>query len=780
MNRDQIDRHDQAPQGSHPEIFAQAQHLAQVGHWDLDLARNHLWWSDEVYRIFGCQPQSFAATYEAFLSFVHPEDRTLVDHAYQTHLTQQQPYDIVHRLRLEDGEIKYVWERCETTLDDQGRPIRSLGIVLDVTRFKLVGEKQAEQELLLQNAMLHQSSDLIAMANDVGEVVFINQGGANLYGADNPADLLGKPIAAFHLAEDSERVLNHYLPQAIATGPVRFENRFRRADGILIDVDQTIFPIRDGDGQIIRMAAVITDIQERKRAERALQQANDLLEQRVQERTRQLEEERNLLRSLIDTVPDYIYVKDMAHGMRLSNIAHAQSVGVEDPAYLVGKTDWDLFPPELAVKFIGDEEKVLKQGQAVVNTEERSLGRDGKPIWALTTKVPLYNVDGEPIGLVGITRNITALKIAQEAVRQSGEKLRLFMEASPIAKLITNRAGQIELVNQQAEALFGYTRAELIGQQIQVLFPEGGLEPDPDQLVDPADGPMLAQPKLVEQLVQRKDGSLFPADVYLNQIETPDDSVIIGHLVDITQRKAAEDAMQGALLKERELGELKSRFVSTASHEFRTPLAAILATSETLATYWPRLSPEQIQDRLGRIREQVQHMTTIMNDVLDLARIQSGSVDFKPVQTDLQALCQSVLEQFGNIHPQNLARIHYAYPGSALDIHCDPRLMRQLLTNLLSNALKYSPEEAVVDLHLGLVGKEVEILVRDRGIGIPPQDLKRIYEPFHRAMNVGGISGTGLGLCISKQVVELHRGHITIDSQVDQGTTVRITLPHPL
>lgn len=885
------------------QILAEIQHIAQVGHWELDLARNQLWWSDEVYRIFGCQPQEFEATYEAFLHFVHPEDRELVNSAYQAHLEAQAPYDLIHRALSADGQTKFIWERCETSRDEAGRPTRSLGIVADITRFKLaeqslqaseeryhslmesvnasilmvdgegkylylnriaarmhgadpadlVGEsiqrqfpateadatlahvrrviatgegvetemgvtaqdglhwfqmsiqpvmdeggrayaamiyaneiteqKRAQQEILLQNAMLRQSSNLIAMSDDAGRIVFINQAGAALYGVESPAALVGKPIADFHTPEDADRVLNRYLPQAIATGPVRFENRFKRVDGKLIEVDQTIFPIRDGDGQIIRLAAVITDISERKKAERALQEAKDLLEQRVQERTGELEEERNLLRTVIDTVPDYIYVKDMAHAMRLNNIAHALSMGAPDPATLVGKTDWDLFPPDLAAKFIADEERVLKQGQAVVNTEERSLGSRGEPIWGLTTKVPLYNVNREQIGLVGITRDITALREAQEAMRQSEEKLRLFMEASPIATLITNRAGQIDLLNQQAETLFGYDRTELSGQQIQILFPDGGLDPVPleeglDGLALPQPGAL--QPRLVERQARRKDGSHFPAEVYLSYIETPDDTIVISHVVDITQRKAAQEALHNALLHERDLNELKSRFVSIASHEFRTPLSAILATSETLSNYWQRLSPEQIQQRLSRIREQVQYMTTIMNDVLDLARIQSGSVDFSPVQTDLHALCQSVVEQFGSIHPRNLARIHYVHPGSVINIRCDQRLMRQLLTNLISNALKYSPEDALVDLHLSLGDGHIEILVRDRGIGIPPEDLKHIYEPFHRAENVGTVSGTGLGLSISKQVVDLHGGKIAIDSALGLGTSVRISLPrHP-
>jgi signal transduction histidine kinase len=231
-----------------------------------------------------------------------------------------------------------------------------------------------------------------------------------------------------------------------------------------------------------------------------------------------------------------------------------------------------------------------------------------------------------------------------------------------------------------------------------------------------------------------------------------------------------------ALAQEKELGELKSRFVSMASHEFRTPLTAILATTETLTFYREKMNAAQIDSRLDKIRQQVVHMKNIMEDVLQLARIQAGRVEFSPTQGELAQLCQEIIEEYESQAP-NRGRIVYTCqtPGVLTDF--DTRLMRQVISNLISNALKYSPPEQTVQVDLLQNDAQVVLQVTDRGIGIPAADLPRLFEPFHRAANVGVISGTGLGLSITKQAVDLHSGTITVTSQVDVGTTFTVSLP---
>jgi PAS domain S-box-containing protein len=433
----------------------------------------------------------------------------------------------------------------------------------------------------------------------------------------------------------------------------RFEIRKRTESGDYIWTLWEFSAVVGSDGSIQEIHCVGFDITQQKEAEAALQKANHLLEQRIQERTAELEEERNLLRTVIDAIPDFIYVKDRQHRMLLNNRAHIQSIGRTSGAELLGKTDLELYPQAPAAQFRADEERMFESEQPIVNLEEHSTRPDGSDAWMLTTKVPLRNLQGEITGLVGITRDITALKEAEAAIR-------------------------------------------------------------------------------------------------------------------------------AALAHEKELGELKSRLVSMASHEFRNPLAGILTTTEALVLLWDSMDKTKIDDRLNRIRDQVLRLSGITDDVLHLTRLQTGRSKFAPAPGDLDELCSHVVRDLAEL-PEYHDRIHYECTQRPLPAVFDARLLQQAISNLVHNALKYSPPEKGVCIAMarapGQDPGNIIVRIADKGIGIPQEDLHRLFEPFRRAANVGAIQGTGLGLAIAKEAVELHGGTIAVESQVGVGTTFIVTLP---
>lgn len=234
--------------------------------------------------------------------------------------------------------------------------------------------------------------------------------------------------------------------------------------------------------------------------------------------------------------------------------------------------------------------------------------------------------------------------------------------------------------------------------------------------------------------------------------------------------------LQHAYEKEKELSELKSRFVSMASHEFRTPLTTICLSTESLIAYRDKLTDEQINQRLGKIQTQVQHLSEITEDVLQLARLQAHRMEFHPIQLDLDELCRSILGDLQGL-PEGTQRLIYQCNETLPAVHVDKRLTRQLIYNLASNALKYSAAEKQVVITLRQVEHDLVLAVRDEGIGIPAVDLPYLFEPFHRAHNVGTIAGTGLGLVIVKEAVELHGGVITVQSEMNRGTTFTVKFP---
>ncbi|WP_299485256.1 ATP-binding sensor histidine kinase [Acaryochloris sp. IP29b_bin.137] len=238
---------------------------------------------------------------------------------------------------------------------------------------------------------------------------------------------------------------------------------------------------------------------------------------------------------------------------------------------------------------------------------------------------------------------------------------------------------------------------------------------------------------------------------------------------DLQQSQAREQA-------EREINELKSRFISMTSHEFRTPLTAILGTTELIKHYGQGWDTEKQHTYLDRIQKNVKHMTGLLDDVLVLSKADVGKTEFNPTPLDLETFCNGLVEEF-QLNTKLDQRIECEVHGNHPHSYADEKILRQILSNLLSNAIKYSPEKTTVRFNVSFSENEATFLVQDQGIGIPEADQPHLFESFHRATNVGQIQGTGLGLAIVKKSVELHRGTITFESIADQGTTFIVKLP---
>ena len=240
--------------------------------------------------------------------------------------------------------------------------------------------------------------------------------------------------------------------------------------------------------------------------------------------------------------------------------------------------------------------------------------------------------------------------------------------------------------------------------------------------------------------------------------------------------REAEADVRKALVREQELNELKSRFVSMASHEFRTPLTAILSSTEMLERYGERLDAESKSDLVGMIKLAVKNMTQMLEEVLFIGKADTGHLQFAPQLTEPDEFCRSLLKELkagiGKSH-----RLEFDASGEHAPVSLDVHLLRKILVNLLSNAIKFSPQGSSVTLRSARGDSAITFEVSDHGIGIPPEDHPNLFETFHRARNVTNIQGTGLGLAIVKQCVELHGGEISYTSALGQGTRFVVTIP---
>jgi PAS domain S-box-containing protein len=252
----------------------------------------------------------------------------------------------------------------------------------------------------------------------------------------------------------------------------------------------------------------------------------------------------------------------------------------------------------------------------------------------------------------------------------------------------------------------------------------------------------------------------------------------LNFLTDVTLKRQVEQDIRTALERERELSELKSRFVAVASHEFRTPLAAILSSVELLDDYGDSFPAEERKEILGLIKTAVKRMNGMVEQVLVTSRLESRGFAFEPAAMPLPELLGQITAEVDRANSR-VRRVELSCTGLDAMRSVDERLLRHIVANLVGNALKYSLPGTPVQCAAAAQGDQLELRISDQGMGIPASDLPRLFETFHRGTNVGNIQGTGIGLHIVKECVDLHRGTITVESQVGQGTTFRVHLHAP-
>ena len=342
---------------------------------------------------------------------------------------------------------------------------------------------------------------------------------------------------------------------------------------------------------------------------------------------------------------------------------------------------------------------------------------------------------------------------------------------------ITSPQGKIERVNKSATELFGRKKSELIDRSIDDLIQDSNF--DPQQIYDS----LLFSSNCVEKIelncqiaLQKNIQIEFDCFIAPTEVNGYFNCVYIGR--DITARKQAEAEIRKSLARERELKELKSGFISMASHEFRNPLSSILLCVQNLDSE-NNLNESNRKFYLESIRNAALNMNSLLEDILTLSKTESKEQNLKLEPINLYDLCQQIIEQLVSIYTDKKINFNYRVPIDTLNL--DRTALRQILSNLLSNALKYSPNGSSVDLNIFYDDRSAKIIIeiRDRGIGIPEESQKHLFESFYRADNVNAITGTGLGLSIVKRVVELYQGSITVNSKINRGTNVVVQLPLP-
>jgi PAS domain S-box-containing protein len=378
-------------------------------------------------------------------------------------------------------------------------------------------------------------------------------------------------------------------------------------------------------------------------------------------------------------------------------------------------------------------------------------------------------------------------------LKNKNAQLEALFDYATIGIVVTDHAGVIINFNKFAETQFGYSSDEVIGKMVEMLIPQNlhgvhvghrkgfYVHPEPRRMGEGR-----------ELYALKKDGFQFPVEVSLSYYTIDEETFVIAFVVDITVRKQSEtvailkneelSVASEALVSEKELSELKSRFVTTASHEFRTPLSTILSSAYLLGKYKPE-EYEQNKDRhIQRIKKAVEGMQGNLEDFISLGKLEEGMVQVKIEEFDSTLCVNEIQALFGEMKHLFKAgqRVHFEHRLDRPTFQVDFHLLRAVLVNLLSNAIKFSGENMVIEVNLKLTNDAFHLSVTDSGIGISVEDQHHLFERFFRAKNAVNIQGSGLGLHIISKYMNLLHGTLHIKSTLDEGSCFTLKIPQPV
>jgi PAS domain S-box-containing protein len=522
---------------------------AQMGVWEWTAATGTVTWDENLYRIAGRDPKLPAPSYEEFPQIFAPESWESHKAAAENALATGTPYELDLEMVRPDGSRRWVIGRGEPLRDASGNITRLHGTVQDITERKAAERAALEAESKYRE-IFEGAMEGIYRTSLEGRSLAANPALAKILGFDSAPEVLCAITDTAHQVwlDPDERL--HFTALLQERGAVPgYECQWKRKDGTVIWASLNSRIVRGVDGRALYYEGFVEDITERKRAEAALI------------------EERHLLYTLMDNLPDKIYFKDRESRFTRMNKMHTKLFGLSDPAQVVGKTDFDFFTPEHAQAAYNDEQGIIRTGQPVVGKEEMETWPDGHVTWVSTTKMPLRDAGGNIIGTFGVSRDITERKRAEEALRETNEYLESLFNYANAPIIVWDPQFRITRFNHAFESLTGRSAKDVIGEPLEILFPATMVESSMELIRKTLGGERW---EIVEISILRLDGSVRTVLWNSATIYTPDGKAPVATVAqgqDITERKRAEAELADRLRFETLLAELSARFVHVPAEQ---------------------------------------------------------------------------------------------------------------------------------------------------------------------------------------------------------------------
>lgn len=632
--------------------------------------------------------------------------------------------------------------------DADGTPYGVGGISTDITQRKL-----AQESLLRFRKAIESISDAIMISDINGKVIYVNPAFVEQYEYTlDELDTAGGCQVIFHDQAAYQKFSTHFQKYQSWRGEVIVRTASDRIMQVYLRSDA----IKDATGKFMGTICIHTDITQRKHTEESLRLRN-----------RAIAASSNGIIIADGTLPEkpIIYV----------NPAFETITGYS-PAEVIGKSFCSFQSADGNQSAIAELSVAMAAGRDCTVILQ-NYHKDGRLLWNELNISPVYDVEEKLTHYIAIQTNITERKQAETALLVSQKRLQYLLSSSPaVIYTSSTKDFNFTFVSENITAITGYHAREITENSrlwMSRIHPE-----DLSYVLSALSHVMQKTHYTLEYRFLHTDGiyrwlhdkGKLVRDQGGNPLE------VVGYLADITEIKQLEQELKVALEKEKELNELKSRFVSMTSHEFRTPLSTILSSAELLEHYRHQWTAEKQLIHLHRIQAAVKRMTEMLNDILIIGKTEAGKLDYHPSCFDLVEYCRYLLSEV-QTNNSNMCVIDFTSQHESISCCMDRKLLEHILNNLLCNAIKYSPNNSTVKFNLSCEDEEAIFQIHDQGIGIPEEDLPRLFESFHRAKNVGNIMGTGLGLTIVKKCVDLHQGKISVTSTQGVSTVFTVKLP---
>ncbi len=759
-----------------------------IGSWEWNLTTGEFTCDKNWLESVGYTAEEISERIEHLRDKTHPQDwEAILEHVKELRKNPESTVEFEHRLLAPDGSWMWLHSRGRAVeIGTLGQTVKMGGISVDITRHKEVEAahevisdeleskvrentealEKSRQELKRSEEkyrlLAEHSADTICTLDRALNITYTSPSIKSLQGFD-PDKLNGRAIAELLDASEASTVIS--ILKGIASeeteDPERLRLHLQCADGSYLATECNVSALRNDQHQLVGLLLVWRDITERQQAEDALNQ------------------EKQLVKALLDSIPDCVFFKDTHHRFIRVNHAQTKLLGVSSSLEVIGHRIDQILPDRDASNIHAQENHIMNTGETIAGEEELVTAADGRQLWMAITRAPLLNAAGQVIGTLGIGRDVTLRRRAEEEMRTSEQRFRSYFTLGVVGKAVFGPDGEIHEVNDYLCTILGYTPEELQNKPYFDLTKGADLRAEKEVFNAVCRGE--SDDFTIEKRMIRKDGGQIHVISAVRALRREDGVVdhLIANVLDISERKSMEEDLAQAKERAEAATRAKGQFLATMSHEIRTPLNAIIGMSRLLSE--SDLPPED-KVHAEIIHTSSETLLSIVDDVLDFSKIEAGHLELEQVPFDPEFIVNSCVQMLAlKAAEKGLAMKTNFAPGLPSQVVGDPARLRQILGNLLNNAVKFT-EKGTITVNVSLEDQDVgHVLFRfqiiDTGIGIPEERRDRLFKSFSQVDSSTSrhFGGTGLGLVISKQLAELMGGTADFESQVGEGSTFWFT-----